>query len=100
MERVALTDELTLAAVLSRVEAGGWVILTRDGAELAAVVRPGDLSVAAVSHLLEALADPRPATPDGRPQSPPAADPRINGPEQLVEGYTPGHEHPHPTPEV
>ncbi len=85
MERIAVVDGLTLAAVLARVEAGGRVILTRDGAEVAVIVRPDDLSDAATAYLLEALervdlsdlladleAAPHPVTPDGRPQSPPA----------------------------
>lgn len=85
MERIAVVDGLTLAGVLARVESGGRVILTRDGAEVAVIVRPDDLSDAATAYLLEAfervdlsglLADleaaPRPVTPDGRPQSPPA----------------------------
>ncbi|MCC6321734.1 MAG: hypothetical protein IT438_09920 [Phycisphaerales bacterium] len=87
MERIAVVDGLTLAAVLARVDAGGRVILTRDGAEVAVIVRPDDLSDAATAYLLEAfersgpsqsalLADleaaPHPVTPNGRPQSPPA----------------------------
>ena len=84
MERIAVVDGLTLAAVLARVDAGGRVILTRDGAEVAVIVRPDDLSDAATAYLLEALERvdlsdllakldaPHPVTPDGRPQSPPA----------------------------
>ena len=85
MERIAVVDGLTLAGVLARVEAGGRVILTRDGAEVAVIVRPDDLGDAATAYLLEALervdlsglladleAAPHPVTPNGRPQSPPA----------------------------
>ncbi len=84
MERIAVVDGLTLAAVLARVEAGGRVIVTRDGAEVAVIVRPDDLSDAATAYLLEGLERvdlsdllakvdaPHPVTPDGRPQSPPA----------------------------
>ena len=84
MERIAVVDGLTLAAVLARVDAGGRVILTRDGAEVAVIVRPDDLSDAATAYLLEALERvdlsdllakldaPHPVTPNGRPQSPPA----------------------------
>lgn len=55
MERIAVVDGLTLAAVLARVEAGGRVILTRDGAEVAVIVRSDDLSDAATAYLLEGL---------------------------------------------
>lgn len=55
MERIAVVDGLTLAAVLARVDAGGRVILTRDGAEVAVIVRPDDLSDAATAYLLEAF---------------------------------------------
>ncbi len=84
MERIAVVDGLTLAAVLARVDAGGRVILTRDGAEVAVIVRPDDLSDAATAYLLESLERvdlsdllakldaPHPVTPNGRPQSPPA----------------------------
>lgn len=84
MERIAV-DGLTLAAVLARVEGGGRVVLTHGGDDVAVVARPDDLSDAATAYLLEALervdlsglladleAAPRPVTPDGRPQSPPA----------------------------
>ncbi|GIK17962.1 MAG: hypothetical protein BroJett004_01260 [Planctomycetota bacterium] len=85
MERIAVVDGLTLAAVLDRIAGGGRVVLTHGGDDVAVVVRPDDLSDAATAYLLEAfervdlselLADleaaPRPVTPDGRPQSPPA----------------------------
>lgn len=55
MERIAVVDGLTLAAMLARVEAGERVILTRDGAEVAVIVRPDDLSDAATAYLLEGL---------------------------------------------
>jgi antitoxin (DNA-binding transcriptional repressor) of toxin-antitoxin stability system len=55
MERIVVVDGLTLAAVLARVEAGGRVTLTRDGMEVAVIVRPDDLSDAATAYLLEAL---------------------------------------------
>lgn len=85
MERIAVVDGLTLAAVLDRIAGGGRVVLTHGGDDVAVVVRPDDLSDAATAYLLEALervdlselladleAAPRPVTPDGRPQSPPA----------------------------
>ncbi len=84
MERIAVVDGLTLAAVLDRIAGGGRVVLTHGGDDVAVVVRPDDLSDAATAYLLEAfervdLSDllakldaPHPVTPDGRPQSPPA----------------------------
>jgi antitoxin (DNA-binding transcriptional repressor) of toxin-antitoxin stability system len=84
MERIAVVDGLTLAAVLDRIAGGGRVVLTHGGDDVAVVVRPDDLSDAATAYLLEAfervdLSDllakldaPHPVTPNGRPQSPPA----------------------------
>lgn len=84
MERIAV-DGLTVAAVLGRIAAGGRAVLTQGGDDVAVVVRPDDLSDAATAYLLESLervdlsglladleAAPRPVTPNGRPQSPPA----------------------------
>ncbi len=84
MERIAVVDGLTLAAVLDRIAGGGRVVLTYGGDDVAVVVRPDDLSDAATAYLLEALERvdlsdllakldaPHPVTPNGRPQSPPA----------------------------
>lgn len=84
MERIAVVDGLTLAAVLDRIAGGGRVVLTHGGDDVAVVIRPDDLSDAATAYLLEALERvdlsdllakldaPHPVTPDGRPQSPPA----------------------------
>ena len=55
MERMAIVDGLTLAHLLERVEAGAQLILTRDGREVAAIVRPADLSDAAIARLLEGM---------------------------------------------
>ncbi len=55
MERIAMVDGLTLAAVLSRVSDGRWVILTRDGVDLVALARPADLSDAAMALWAEEL---------------------------------------------
>ncbi|HMN39870.1 MAG TPA: hypothetical protein PKE29_03430 [Phycisphaerales bacterium] len=84
MERIAVVDGLTLAAVLDRIAGGGRVVLTHGGDDVAVVVRPDDLSDAATAYLLESLERvdlsdllakldaPHPVTPNGRPQSPPA----------------------------
>ena len=84
MERIAVVDGLTLAAVLDRIAGGGRVVLTHGGDDVAVVVRPDDLSDAATAYLLEGLERvdlsdllakldaPHPVTPNGRPQSPPA----------------------------
>jgi antitoxin (DNA-binding transcriptional repressor) of toxin-antitoxin stability system len=84
MERIAVVDGLTLAAVLDRIAGGVPVVLTHGGDDVAVVARPDDLDSAATVYLLEALERvdlsdllakldaPHPVTPNGRPQSPPA----------------------------
>lgn len=87
MERIAVVDGLTVAAVLARIAGGVPVVLTYGGDDVAVMARPDDLNDAATAYLLEAfersgpslsalLADleaaPHPVTLNGRPQSPPA----------------------------
>ena len=58
MERIAVVKGLTLAGVLARVEAGGRLVLTRDGVEVALIVRPADVGDAMTEYLLEGLDSP------------------------------------------
>lgn len=78
MERIAVVDGLTVAAVLARIvpPGGGPVVLTHGPDDVAVVVRPDDLDSAATAYLLEAferadLSDLLPVE-GGQPPSPPA----------------------------
>lgn len=78
MERIAVVDGLTLAAVLARIAppGGGPVVLTHGPDDVAVVVRPDDLDSAATAYLLEAferadLSDLLPIE-GGQPPRPPA----------------------------
>ena len=57
MKRMTMTNDLTMETVLDNVNSAGGVVLTEDGVDVAVIVKPADLSGAALEHLLASFDD-------------------------------------------